>query len=358
TCVTSIISSIGANKNAKRTAMVHLYFNVIGTIIFFIAIYLIQTFIGFSFWDSPIDMGGISAVHIVFNVVTTAIFLPFTWVLEKLAIATVKDKKFENSDDELKEVATLDERFLRSPSMALSQCQQVVELMGEYAGKNFNRAVNLFKEYDEKKLDVIQDFEDAIDRMEDKINNYLVKLTSQELTEKENKTVTYLLKLVSEFERVGDYSINISDIAKEQHEESMTFSESALRELDIVEKAASEIINMAKLCVENNDEKICNSIEPLEETIDAMVEKLKARHIERLKTSNCTIDNGIRFLNILTNVERISDHCSNIGVYVISFNSKAKELDRHVFVENLHRGITKEYTAVSEMYYDKYMKNL
>lgn len=353
TCVTSLISSVGANKNAKRAAMVHLYFNIIGTLIFFIAVYVIQSTIGFPFWDDAIGMSGISAVHIIFNVVTTLLFIPFTGLLEKLAVLTVKGPKSAAADLG-SEVVLLDQRFLRSPSMALGQCEDVISKMAEYSKQNLEKAVTLFRKFDNKKAENIREYEDAIDRMEDKTNNYLVALTDYELTDEESKTITHYLKLVSEFERIGDYAMNILELAERLNEQQMTFSEKALGELDAIAGAVDEIVDMSILCFKNNDMMLSTRIEPLEETIDTMEDTLKFRHIERLKNGKCTIEGGLVFLEMLTNLERISDHCSNIAVYIIGYNNDKDSLNRHEYLKRIHGGEANDYNEAAEFYYKKY----
>lgn len=360
TCVTSLISSVGANKNAKRAAMVHLYFNIIGTIIFFILVYVLQGIFNFPFWHDKISMSGISVVHIIFNVATTVLFIPFTGLLEKLAVWTVRSSDAEKKDGspELSEVATLDERFLRSPSMALSLCNDVVVKMGEYSKRNFQQTVSMFEKFDPKRAESIREYEDAVDRMEDKVNNYLLRLTDCELTDHESRTITHLLKLVSEFERVGDYSVNVLELAERMHEQGASFSESALRELSAISDAVDEIIDMSLITFTNNDLQIATRIEPLEETIDTMEDVLKVRHIERLRSGSCTLDGGLVFLELLTNLERISDHCSNIAVYVIGFNNEKDSMNRHDYLKHLHDGDATDYNEASTYYNKKYFSRV
>lgn len=353
TCVTSLISSVGANKNARRAAMVHLYFNIIGTVIFFIGSYTVQSIVQFPFWDDPISMVGISGVHIIFNVVTTVIFIPFAGLLEKLAMLTVKNSSTSSQAQDV-DVATLDERFLRSPSLALAQVEDVIKNMGKYAKHNFEQAVTLFAKFDAKKVDGIREYEDAIDRMEDKTNNYLLQLTDCELTDAESRAITHYLKLTSEFERIGDYTINVVELAERLYEKQMSFSESALKELEAISEAVDEIVDMSLTSFENNDMVMATKIEPLEETIDTMEDTLKFRHIERLKNGKCTIDGGLIFLELLTNLERISDHCSNIAVYIIGFNNEKDSLNRHEYLKRIHGGEADDYNINSDYYYNKY----
>lgn len=358
TCVTSLISSMGAKKNAKRAAMIHLYFNIIGTALFFLAVYAIQYTVGFSFWDDPIDMGGISLVHIIFNVTTTVVFLPFTGLLEKLAVWTVRDEKSTAEDPGEIRIVNLEERLLRSPSLALSQSGEGLKLMGEYALHNFERAIQMFKDYDPRRIETINSYEDAIDRMEDKLNNYLIGLTINELTDEENREVTYQLKLVLEVERIGDYAINVLELAQYLHERQITLSDKALRELDSISDAVHEIIQMAVESYEKNDAVTASKIEPLEETIDTMEDVLKFRHVERLKNGLCTVDGGLVFLELLTNLERISDHCSNVAVHIIGFHRNSDSLDRHEYLKRLHGGEADDYNRAFDHYREKYFSRI
>lgn len=357
TCVTSLISAVGANKNAKRAAMVHLYFNVIGTVAFLIVVYSIKSIAGFPFWDDSIDMGGIANFHTLFNVVVTVCFLPFTRVLEKLACITIRDKSPEEAAEDGDIVFnTLDERFLKSPSLAIQQANNSVVTMGEVALQNFKGMRKLFDkdEYSEKLLSRLNDSEEALDRMEDRLNAYLVKITECELTDYENRRVTELLHLTSEFERIGDYSMNLIENAEKLHSLDVTFSENALKELGVISDAVQEIVGMAVDTVKKNDTALALKIEPLEETVDYLNETLKARHIERLKEGTCVVESGVNFLDLLVNLERISDHCSNIAVYVIGAQKNKNILNRHEYIQAQHKSEDKNYLSLTEQYMTKY----
>lgn len=358
TCVTSLLSSIGANKNARRAAMVHLYFNIIGTVIFFIGMYAIQWTVGFPFWDDPVSMSGISYFHITFNVITTLLLLPFTLVLEKLAVLTIRDKKGSHEDEDMPVVAVLDSRFLLSPSLALSHVKEVVEQMGTYAKKNFVRSIAMFEKFDPARKEKIMNFEDAIDQMEDKLNRYLVELTNSELSDQDSQTITYYLKLILEFERIGDYSINVLELAERLHDQNTKLSEQALSELKALSDAVTEIIDMAVTIVKTDDIPLASHVEPLEETVDKMEDTLKLRHIERLKAGKCTVDGGIVFLELLTNLERISDHCSNVAVYLIGYHHHLEMFDRHEYLKELHAGAGTEYIELFKAYNDKYFSRI
>lgn len=351
TCITSLLASIGTSKNARRTAMVHLYFNVIGTIIFLIGTYAIQYTIGFGFWEMPIDRGGIANFHTFFNVVVTLIFIPFTRVLEKLACMTIRDKDGTDTQP-VNEI--LDERFLVSPSLALQKCTSTVERMAMLAKANFSEIITLFDKYDAKTAERIRENEDAIDKMEDKLGQYLLKLTQRELNESENKTVTELLHLINEFERIGDYAINVLESAEQMYNHNVSFSADAQKELAVINEAVCEIIEKACTCFENRDNVVAAGIEPLEETIDMIQETLKNRHVERLKEGKCSIEGGVVLLDILTNLERIADHCSNIALYILDYNSDVSIFDHHEYLKNMHEGSKEEFNRLLSVYEEKY----
>ncbi len=356
TCVTPIISAVGAGKNAKRAAAVHLYFNIIGTILFLVVVYALQGLIGLPFWDKSIDMGGIANFHTFFNIVVTICFLPFTHLLEKLAMITIRDKKTEDCTPVSEFTApALEDRLLVSPSLAVQQASNTALAMGNLAFYNFENMRGLFTgNYDEKLIASLKDNEENIDRMEDRLNAYLVKINECELTDFENRRVTELLHLSSEFERIGDYTMNLIEDAEKLHENSVTFSPEAIRELDVISRACEEIIGMAIRCVELNDAALAAKVEPLEETIDYLNETLKARHIERLKEGKCVVESGVNFLDLLINLERISDHCSNIAVYVIGSQKNNTVINRHEFIQNAHAAKDEAYVHLEEEFMTKY----
>ena len=280
TCITPIMSSIGANKNAKRTAMVHLYFNIIGTLFFLIVVYAIQHLVGFGFWNSPIDRGGIANFHTIFNVVVTLCFIPFWRVLDKLAIMTIRNSP-EDNKIELEE-NNLDKRFFISPSIAVQQAQKTVIKMGKLAQSNFKEMRTLFNvRYDQKTVDRINEYENTIDKLEDRLNQYLLEISGLELTENESKTVTALLHLLSEYERIGDYTINIVECSERLYNDNISFSEEALSEFNLMCDAIEEIIQLAIDATISYDIDTAMNIEPLEEVIDQLVDTFKTKHIKR-----------------------------------------------------------------------------
>ncbi|MGN0602036.1 MAG: Na/Pi cotransporter family protein [Oscillospiraceae bacterium] len=354
TCITPVLSSIGGNKNAKRAAMIHVYFNTIGTIVFLVAVYILQYTIGFSFWDKPFDVGSIANFHTLFNVVVTALFLPFYTLLEKLARITIRDKKNDEDDEIYTKEDLLDERFLLNPNVAISQSREAVVQMGESAYKNFVNVRTLFDKYDLKIVDKINERETLIDRLEDRVGSYLIKLNACDLSEDDSRAVTTLFHLISEFERIGDYTVNIMETAESLYEKEGRFSDKARRELTVLFNAIQDIIRLAIDATKTTSMDIATRVEPLEEVVDRLVEELKSTQIDRAKNGICNIEMGINFLDILTNVERISDHCSNIAIYLIAQNVHYDNLKKHEYLDKLHRNGPADYEELIEEYSKKY----
>ncbi|MDO4944506.1 MAG: Na/Pi cotransporter family protein [Ruminococcus sp.] len=354
TCATPLISSVGASKNAKRAAMIHFYFNLIGTIVFLIGVYAIQYTIGLPFWNSNFDTGSIANFHTIFNVTVTILFLPVYTVLEKLAVWTVREKKSAEDDETFTKEDLLDDRFLVTPNVAIAQASEAVVQMGHLAHKNFVSVTTLFDKYDLKVIDKIKEREELIDRLEDRVGQYLIKLNNCGLNEDESRMVTTLFHLISEYERIGDYTVNIYETAEILYEKEMSFSEQASRELKITCDAITEIISLAIAATQSNSMEILLEIEPLEEVVDRIVEELKSVHIDRAKNGLCNIEVGINFLDILTNVERISDHCSNIAIYLIANQKRFTGLKKHEYLDELHKNGPKSYEAKIAEYAEKY----
>lgn len=354
TCVTPLLSSLNSSKNAKRAGLLHFYFNLLGTIIFLIFIYSFQFLHGWSFWNKEFTTGDIANFHTIFNVTVTAIFIPFAGVLEKLACLTVRDKKGEDEEDSFSKEDLLDERFLVTPNVAVVQAKEAVVQMGVYARKNFKSARTLFIKYDQKEVEKINEREELLDRLEDRVGQYLIKLNDCGLNEDEARMVTTLFHLISEYERIGDYSVNICETAGVLYEEELSFSEQAIKELEVVSDAIIEIISLAIEGTKTLDMEILTEIEPLEEVMDRLVEELKAVHIDRSKRGICNIEVGIHFLDVLTNVERISDHCSNIAIYLISDKQGYESLKKHEYLDDLHKNGNSFYEKKLAEYSEKY----
>jgi len=356
TCITPVLASIGASKGAKRTAFVHVTFNVLGTIIFLIGIYTYQTLVGFSFWDDPISRGGIANFHTLFNVVVTLIFLPFTILLEKIAYLFIKPTPEEM--DRPTDVDLLDDRFLGSPSYAISHARTAVVRMAHLSAENFQRSMDLLHQFDKKKLESAREVENVIDRLQSRVDLYLLRLSQNELTETDNIALSEVLQVVNEFERIGDHADNLCDCAGTLDKSGTRFSAKAMEELDTVADAVSEILQLAVNGYIEKDIHMAATVEPLEEVIDILVETLKVRHNERLKEGLCSLDSAFPFTDALYNLERIADHCSNVGVHVISYSGSGNALDRHEFLREMRRTQTPEYKQKFEMYDNKYFDRI
>ncbi len=352
TCVTPMLSSLNSSKNAKRAGLLHFYFNLIGTIIFLIGIYTYQILVGWSFWDSEFTTGDIANFHTIFNIVVTAIFIPFAGVLEKLACLTVRDKP-EDDEDDIKE-DHLDERFLVTPNVAITQTSEAVVQMGVQAQKNFKSVMKIYQQFDPKLAEKIREREDTIDRLEDRVGQYLIKLNDCGLNEDESAKVTAYFHLISEYERIGDYTINILETAEALFEDEVSFSDEAMRELNITFDAISEIISLAIKATKTMEVEDMVRIEPLEEVVDRLVEELKSIHIDRAKSGICKVEVGVHFIDILTNVERISDHCSNIAVYLLACKKEYSSLKKHEYLDKLHTNGPESYEQSIEEYTAKY----
>ena len=348
TCITPILASIGASKNAKRTAAVHLSFNIIGTCVFLIVIYTIQSISPFSFWDLPIDKGGIANFHTTFNVCVTLMFLPFVGLLEKLVIHLIPDQQTADEVDD--PAIALDDRLLTSPGLAIQHCRDAVLQMGKLARKNFSASVRQLEQYNHKEAEKIREREDTIDRLEDRLGNYMLKIPQDNLSEQSSATISALLHILSEFERIGDYSINLVEFAENMESTGAEFSPQAQFELTTIGEAVKEAIDMALGCFEKQDLALAETIEPLEEVVDQMQETLKDRHINRLRNGQCTVDAAFPFVESLSCLERISDHC----VYMISYVRGSDEVDHHTYIMQLHAGQVGHYNEQFRRYTEKY----
>ena len=348
-CVTALISSIGANKPAKRVAVVHLYFNVIGTVLFLSVFYLINAFIDLPFMQDSLNAVGIAVIHTGFNVLTTALFLPFTKKLERLACLTVRDKPGEKKQD----APMLDERLLKTPSVAIEQCRNVSIRMAELTLETLRTSLEVVMEYDQKKCNEVIDNENSIDLYEDKIGSYILKISSKDLSETDSKIVSMMLHTIGDLERISDHAVNIIEAAGEMHTKKIKFSDQALRELKVMIKAVSEILDMSINSFINADVNLAKCVEPLEDVIDQLRNELKSRHIERLRSGKCTIELGFILQDLLTNFERVSDHCSNIAVYLIQINDNS--MDTHEYMNELKKLDRSEFMDEFNDYSKKYI---
>lgn len=324
TCVTALISSIGVNKNAKRVAVVHVAFNIIGTILFLLAFYALDGIFDFAFVDSNISTFGVATIHTVFNVITTIILMPFTKMLEKIARFVVKDK----AEDE--EFAFIDERLLKTPSVAISECYQKTIQMADMANETMHLALGLLDKYDENDIELIREKEALIDKYEDKLGTSLVRLSGMGVSEVDGRKVSKLLHTIGDFERVGDHAVNLMKVAGEIHEKGLEFSKSAMVDIDVLKNALRDILDLTMNAFARDDVEGAKLVEPLEQVIDRLINKVKQKHIERLQRGTCTIEMGFVLSDLLNNIERVSDHCSNIAVTMIEINNNSYETHEYL----------------------------
>ena len=327
TCVTARISSIGVSRSAKRVAVIHISFNVIGTIVCLILFYGGDMLFGFSFMDNVVGAVGIAFCHTIFNVFTTVLLLPFTRQLEKLAVRLVR------TEAKSEQFAFLDPRLLRTPGVAVNECVSMANRMGELAHKNVLLALEQLYDYTEAREVEIIENEDKLDSYEDRLGSYLVQISQHGVSMDDIHTVSRLLHAIGDFERIGDHSLNLQETAQEIHDKSIRFSPAGEAEVQILADALKDILDKSFGCFTANDVQTAYKVEPLEETIDRLIEEVRSRHIQRLQSGECTIQLGFVLSDLLTNFERVSDHCSNIAVSVLEEHDAS--LDRHAYMEDL-----------------------
>lgn len=338
TCITAIMSSIGASKNAKRAAAVHLFFNVIGTAIFMIAFYLLNAFLHFSFMDLAANAAGIAVVHTCFNISATVVLFPFANVLEKLAIMVIPDKKTDEEGQAenkalLPDIARLDERFLDKPGLAMAECQIVSANMAKKAREALFLSIELLTKYDKKTAEYVIELEDQVDKYEDMLGSYMLRLSSKNLSPSESQALSIILHCIGDFERISDHAVNLKEAAEEMKNKGLQFSEKAREELVVFSSAIIEIMNKAVDAFENNDQALASKVEPLEQVVDYLNMEEKQRHISRLRQGKCTIELGFVLSDISTTFERVADHCSNIALCILQVNEG--EFDTHEYLDVL-----------------------
>ncbi len=319
TCITALLSGIGASKNAKRAALVHLYFNLIGTTIFMLGFYAINAAVGFPFLNDAANAAGIAVVHSVFNITATVILLPFSDKLEKLACLTIRDDaqitKEESEAD--KDFRLLDLRFLDTPGLAVEHCRRVAENMAKLTKEAIYMATDIITEYDKRKAKRIVELESEIDRYEDELGTYMVKLSQQQLSEHDSHKLSVILHCLSDFERISDHAVNLVESAEEMREKGQDFSKKAKEELAVFTQAIKDIVDVSFEVFEMEDVTKALFVEPLEEVIDDLQAEVKKRHVKRLQKGKCTIEMGFVLSDVVTSYERVADHCSNIAVCLV-----------------------------------------
>ena len=327
TCVTALLSSIGVNRNAKRVAVIHISFNVIGTVVCLVLFYGGNLIFDFSFMDWTVGAVGIAFCHTVFNVFTTLMLLPFSRQLEKLA------RRLIRTENPAKEFAFLDPLLIRTPSVAISECVSMACRMGETARDNVLLAMEQLSGFSEEREAQILENEDKLDTYQDRLGSYLVEVSQHGVSMADIRTVSRLLHAIGDFERIGDHAINIQDSARELQEKELRFSPTAEKELQVLGTALEDILFQAVSSFNQDDPAAAKAVEPLEETIDQLTEEIRMRHIQRLQTGECTIQLGFVLNDLLTNLERVSDHCSNIAVCVIE--ERDSSVDHHAYLHRL-----------------------
>lgn len=351
TCITALLSAVGSNTNGKRTAMVHLYFNLLGTILFMGVFYLLNSIFHFEFMGTAAIAAGIAIVHSGFNIFATVVLFPFAGKLEKLACLSIPSSDSDAADDEASRM--LDVRFLETPSLALEQAKNVAIKMAHLTQDGIITSMLLFKKYHEDDAQRVSDLETHVDHYEDALGTYLVKLSSKTLSARDSQTLSMLLHCIGDFERISDHSINILQSAKEMHEKGLIFSDTAAQELRIYRKAVTDILNLTVSVFENQDLEAAKQVEPLEELIDDLNAQIKDRHVQRLQKGRCTIELGFILLDLLTDYERVSDHCSNIAVCVSQIHSGA--FDTHEYLQQIKSGADPDFEVQYQSLQDQYI---
>ena len=345
TCVTAMISSVGANKNAKRAAVVHLLFNIVGTAVWLAVFYGINAVVQFSFVSHSIDQLGIAVVHTAFNILCTALLFPFSGLLEKMACRLVPDTKAPEK------IQILDERFLATPSVAIDRCQEVAETMARISMDALKTSCQLIEHYDPKSAQAVRETEQEADQYEDMLGTYLVKLGRADLNAADSRETAKLLHIIGDFERISDHAVNLVESAEEIRKKGLRFSVHAKQELAVLTAAVGEVMDLALDAFLQNDPALAAKVEPLEQVVDTLKEQLRNRHILRLQKGECTIELGFVWSDLLTSLERVADHCSNIAGCVIEMSHDS--LDVHEYLDNVKAGgpgFLRAYEAYAQKY--------
>ena len=346
TCVTALLSSIGVSRNAKRVAVVHISFNIIGTVVCLILFYGGGTIFHFAIMDQAINAVNIALCHSIFNIFTTALLLPFSKQLERIAVLLVRNDTKNDS------VAFLDSRLLRTPGVAISECASLAGQMADLAQENVKLAIAQLTSFQPARESEIEANEEKLDIYEDHLGHYLVEASRKGLSTENSRTTSKLLHSIGDFERIGDHAKNILDSARELHEKDLTFSPEAQQELDVLTRAVTDILSTATEAYKANDAALAVTVEPLEETIDQLSEEIRLRHIHRLQQGVCTIQMGFILSDLLTNYERIGDHCSNLAICVIE--TQDKDLNPHEYLHDLKRGGNSDFSVAFQSALSRY----
>ena len=343
-----LVSAIGANRDGRRTSLIYLFIDVFGTIVFSALFYSLNAIFHFSFMDTSLGPVGIAMLNSLFRVGCILLLFPFLNQLEALTGKLVPEKPSENRSELTAGIERLEERFLVHPGLAIEQCRIAINAMAMRAQDNLVAAFDLFGHYTKDGFEEVAAMEDAVDQYEDHIGTYLVKFTGRELTEGQNEEVSKFLHTIGDFERISDHAMNLAEVAREMYEKNITFSDAASKELSVLRSAVSEIVSLAIGAFIGNDLEMSLRVEPLEDTIDGLCDEMKLHHIIRLQDGTCTLDVGFVFNDLLTNYERIADHCSNIAVAMIELESDS--YDTHEDMKSLREMKTQKYMQYAEEY--------
>ena len=350
TCITALLSAVGANRNAKRAALVHFYFNLIGTILFMVLFYLLNAFIGFSFMGQAAGVMGIAIVHTCFNVLATSLLLPFRSILVRLATWTIPESAEEKQMETTLHV--LDERFLEKPSFAVAQAKTAALQMAEDARNSIRYAIDLFEQYDEEQAKKVAELESTVDHYEDEIGTYLMKIGNAELSDEDSQSVSLILHCIGDFERISDHAYNIMESAEQFHNMKKKLSDKAKKELRVYEAAVKDIVDITFDAYDRSDIIKASRVEPLEEVIDRLNDEIKKKHIKRLRKGKCTIELGFVLSDLTTNFERVADHCSNIAVCLIQTQADGYEM--HEYLDKLKEDEDPFFGQMFEEYCKEY----
>ncbi len=352
TCATALISGVGAGKNAKRASLVHLLFNVIGTAVFMAGFYALHGVVRFDFMQDAADRAGIALVHTGFNVLATLVLLPFADLLEKLSFQLIKPDEEEGQTEDKKQFLRMDERFLNTPSFALEQAYSYVQKMAELAKESLHTATGNLFAYSKKKVRNVEKLENIIDRYDDEIGGYLIKLSGRNLNEQDSRKLTMLLHSVGDLERIADHAVNLTDCAKEMHKKEQCFSQKAAEELKIFSQAVEEIVDASVNVFIMGDMEAAKRIEPFEEAIDILQKEMKKRHMKRLKKGKCTADLGFILSDITNNYERIADHCSNLAINIMQMYES--DTYAHEYIDSLEKNKGSEFERTVQEHLRRY----
>ena len=338
TCITAILSSIGTTKNARRAAFIHLYFNLIGTILFMVVFYTINAFAPFAFLQEPATAAGIAVVHSLFNIGCTVVMFPFADKLVRLAELSIRDRARDIAEEKKLPAVleALDERFLERPAFAISLCKHAADHMADLSRKAFRLGMEVLEDYSDDKAERVISMEQETDLCEDMLGSYLVKLSGRDLSEEDSRLLSVLLHSISDFERISDHAINIVESAQELRDKGLSLTPDGQDELAAYGRSVSDILDLTVSVFETEDTELAKSVEPLEEVVDALSEEMKQRHILRLRKGKCSMEAGLVLQDIITNYERVSDHCSNVAVCLIE--TAKNEFDTHGYLDLTVKG--------------------